>query len=112
MHKARRALSPIPPIHPGEYDWQHPLIRLVAVSRASMHIQGAWDDLIAPICANAAKNAGRPIDVPADHTLVPVHALQVPNIREKFPDASVLPEEYYSNAFAQQSLRYASTTPI
>lgn len=108
MHKARRALPPILPILPGEYDWQHPLIRIVAVSRERLHIQGAWDDLIAPICAAAATNAGRPINIPEENTLVPVHALQIPNIRTKFTDVSVLPEEYHVDALAQQSLRYVT----
>lgn len=106
MHKVRRAMLPIPPIHPGDYDWQHPLIRLVAVPRASLNIQGAWNDLIAPVYVAASENADKPIHVPEDHTLVPVHALQIPNILEKFTDATVLPEEYHVDALAQQSLRY------
>ncbi|KAF8531371.1 IucC family-domain-containing protein [Gautieria morchelliformis] len=105
MHKARRAMLPIPPVHPGDYDWQHPLIRLVAVPRASLYIQGAWDDLIAPFCEAAARNAARPIAIPEDHTLIPVHALQIPNILEKFPDTILLSKEYHVEALAQQSLR-------
>lgn len=106
MHKARRAMPPIPPVHPGDYDWQHPLIRFIAVPRASLYIQGAWDELISPVCAVAAQNAGKPINILEDHTLVPIHALQIPNILAKLPDASVLTEEYHVDALAQQSLRY------
>jgi hypothetical protein len=108
MHKARRAMLPITPLHPGDYDWQHPPIRFVAVPRASLSIQGAWDDLIAPFCEAAARNAARPIDIAEDHTLIPVHALQIPNIQEKFPDAILLSKEYHVEALAQQSLRYIS----
>lgn len=106
MHKSRRNFPPIPPIHPGGYDWQHPLVRLVAIPRANVHIKGAWDDLIAPVSTAAEKNAGKPINISKHHIIIPVHALQLPNIREKFQDASVLPEEYYVDALAQQSLRY------
>ncbi|KIJ27922.1 hypothetical protein M422DRAFT_37526 [Sphaerobolus stellatus SS14] len=105
MHKARRALSPIPTINPGQYDWQHPKIRIVDVPRKKLSIQGDWDNLVSSVCAVAAKNAGRPIEVAPDHTLVPIHDLQVANVQEKFPEAKVLPEEYHVDALAQQSLR-------
>lgn len=98
-------MPPIAPIHPGDYDWNRPLVRLVSIPRAKMHIQGAWDDLLAPVYEAAAENAKTRIDVPDDHVVIPVHALQIENIREKFPEASILSEEYHVEALAQQSLR-------
>lgn len=112
MHKARRAVFPIAPVQPGDFDWQHPLISLCAFPRASLHIQGAWDDYLAPLCEAAAIKAKMPIDIPEGYTIIPLHALQVANVREKFPEAYILPEEYHVEALAQQSLRWVSSIII
>jgi hypothetical protein len=98
-------MAPIAPLQPGEYNWHRPHIRLVAVPRTSMHIQGPWDDLLAPVRAAAAANARKSLDVPDDQVVVPVHELQVAKICEKFPEARVLSEEYHVDALAQQSIR-------
>jgi len=108
MHKARRALPPIPTIDPGQYDWQHPKIRIIDVPRKDVKIQGDWDNLVAPVCSVAEKKAGKPIESSPNHTLIPVHDLQVANIQTRFPEARVLPEEYHVEALAQQSLRSAT----
>jgi hypothetical protein len=81
------------------------LIRLVAVPRASVHILGAWDDFLAPVYEAAAGQAKKPIEIPDGHTIIPLHILQIANIREKFPEAYILPEEYHVESLAQQSLR-------
>lgn len=105
MHRARRTVPPIAPVHPGNFDWEHPTIHLVAVPRASVHILGAWDDFLAPVYEAAAVQAKKPIDIPDGHTIIPLHVLQIENIREKFPEAYILPQEYHVESLAQQSLR-------
>ncbi|KAF8506287.1 IucC family-domain-containing protein [Hysterangium stoloniferum] len=105
MHKARRAIEPIPTINPGDYDWQRPLIHIVAVPRNRVSLLGSWEDLVQPVRAAAAEKAGKPIEVPHDHVLVPIHELQIVNVRKKFPEAQILPDEYHVEALAQQSLR-------
>jgi hypothetical protein len=72
-----------------------------------VYIQGAWDDLLAPVC-EIAERAKEPIDIPDDYMIIPLHILQVANIYEKFPEARILPEEYHVETLAQKNLRYIS----
>jgi hypothetical protein len=109
MHKARRAVLPITPIQPGDYDWQHPLIYFCAIPRDSLHMQGAWDDHLAPLCEAADIKAKMPIGILERYTIIPLHPLQVANVQEKFPEAYIFPEEYHVEALAQQSLRCVSS---
>jgi siderophore synthetase component len=59
-----------------------------------------------PILEAAIRNAGKTLDVPQDHVVVPIHELQVLHILDKFKEATVYPEEFSVPARAQQSIRY------
>lgn len=111
MHRARRTISPLAPIKPGQYDYYFPHIHFVSIPRDNLSIEGDFEDLIAPLRDSAAKNAGKPLEAPRDDSvLLPVHELQIPNIITKFKDAAVLPEEYRVLTPAQASIRYILLT--
>ena len=106
MHKTRYFLPPMPSLTPGSYDLYSPRLRLAILPRASIHVTGDFEALIQPILEEAMKNAGRALDIPESHIVVPVHELQVSHILDKFEEAIVSPEEFSVPARAQQSVRY------
>lgn len=105
MHKTRAFLPPIPPIAPGSYDLYNPSIRLIALPQSSLKITGPFADLTKAIRDGAEKRAGRKIEVAEDEIVVPVHELQVWHVKDKFPEARILDQEFSVPARAQQSIR-------
>ncbi|KAH9041648.1 IucC family-domain-containing protein [Lactarius pseudohatsudake] len=105
MHKTRHFLPPMPSLTPGSYDLYSPRLRFAILPRASIHVTGDFEALIQPILERATNNAGRALDVPENHIVVPVHELQVSHILDKFEEATVCPEEFSVPARAQQSVR-------
>lgn len=103
----RRTLPPIPPLLPGEFNWQEPSIRMILVLRDKLNIQGPWDNYISPIFNEICKAGRTAPDKSPEEVLIPIHELQIENIVKKFPEARILPEEYSLTAYAQQSLRYS-----
>jgi hypothetical protein len=70
-----------------------------------MKITYNFEELTQPVLNFAIERAGRPMDVPTNHIIVPVHELQLYHIQEKFPEARVLSQEFELPLLAQQSLR-------
>jgi hypothetical protein len=99
-------LLPADSFAPGSYDLYSPRLRLAAFPRASLNVAGDFEALTRPILDATARNAGKPLDVPRDYIMVPIHELQVPHIADKFKEAMVYPEEFSVPAHAQQSIRY------
>ena len=110
MHKTRQFLPPISTLTPGSYDLYTPRLRLAGFPRASLNVTGDFEALIRPVLDAAIRNAGKALDVPQGHIIVPIHELQVPHILEKFKEATVYPDEFSVPALAQQSVRYLSTS--
>lgn len=108
MHRARQMLSPILALLPSEYDFYQPRIRFVSIPKNSLSIQGSFEELLGPLCDSAMQNAGSLFDLPADRVLFPIHELQIPNIRTKFCDAVILPEEFSVLASALANIRFAN----
>lgn len=105
MHKTRHFLPPMPSLTPGSYDLYSPRLRLAILPRASLHVTGDFEALVQPILDGAKKNAGKTLNVPVTHVVVPIHELQVSHILDKFKEATVYSEEFSVAARAQQSLR-------
>jgi hypothetical protein len=101
----RQFLPPIPSIVPGSYDLYSPRLRLAALPRASLHVTGDLETLTRTVLESAIRNAGKTLDVPDNHVVVPVHELQVPHIIHKFEEATIYPDEFSVPARAQQSIR-------
>ncbi|CAG8790438.1 17180_t:CDS:2, partial [Gigaspora rosea] len=101
MHKSRFALPPISEILPGTYDFRKPTIRFVEVPRDKTYLRGRWGENLDRLL-DVMKQ--RPICSP-NLVLFPVHELQLPNIKEKFPYVKILPIEYSIEAYSQASLR-------
>jgi siderophore synthetase component len=108
MHRARRTIPPLPSLSPGQYDFYQPRVRFVSIPRTCLSIQGHFEELLAPLLKYAAKNAAKPLKVPQDRMLFPVHELQIPNIIAKFPHVSTMPLEFSVLAPAQASIRLLS----
>jgi hypothetical protein len=106
MHKTRYFLPPMPSLPPGSYDLYSPRLRLAILPRASLRVTGDFEALVQPILEGAMKNAGKALDAPGTHVVVPIHELQVSHILDKFKEATVYSEEFSVPARAQQSVRY------
>jgi hypothetical protein len=105
MHRARRTIPPLPALLPGQYDFHHPRVRFLSIPRHKLSIQGDFEQLLGPLRESAEMNASKPLNVPEEQVVFPVHELQIPNIIANFPDAGILPEEYSVLTPAQASIR-------
>ena len=92
MHKTRQFLPPLTPLTPGSYDLYFPRLRLAALPRGRSNVTDDFETLTRPILGTAIRNAGKALDIPQDHVMVPVHELQVTHILDKFKEATVYPE--------------------
>ncbi|KAJ2772113.1 hypothetical protein IWQ57_001907, partial [Coemansia nantahalensis] len=107
MHRMRHAEPPLAPVGPETELWQ---VRLafVAVPRSELRVEGAFDELLAPLYAHAQPRAGtggRLLDHVdcAREVVLPVHPLHLPAVLAKFGYARPLP--FALPAAAQLSLR-------
>lgn len=100
MHRARTFDSAT-----LEYDWYQPRIRFVGVPRSSIQILGDFDNLSRNLAELAACRAGQAL--PNDDSLIfmPVHEMQIGNIKKLFNDVEVLPSEVFLPALGQSSIR-------
>ncbi|THU85116.1 hypothetical protein K435DRAFT_732522 [Dendrothele bispora CBS 962.96] len=105
MHKTRMYLPPMREITPGSYDLYHPLLRFIAVPKSNLNITYDFEGLTAPLREAAAKTAGKELEIPENHLVVPVHELQIAHIEDKFKDAVIYPPEFNVPILAQQSIR-------
>jgi len=92
-------------ITPGSYDLYHPLLRFIAVPKNNLNVTYDFEGFTAPLREAAAKTAGKALDIPENHLVVPVHELQVAHIEAKFPEAIIYPPEFNVPILAQQSIR-------
>ncbi|KAF9524860.1 IucC family-domain-containing protein [Crepidotus variabilis] len=105
MHKLRRFLPPIPDYQPGEYDFLNPKLRFISVPREELKITNDFGHLLEPLIQRASKIAGKPFNISEDHLAIPIHDLQVNQIKDKFTNAVIYPEEFSLPLQAQQGLR-------
>jgi hypothetical protein len=91
-----------------EYDWYHPRVRFVGVPKSSIQTLGGFEDSSQKLAELAASRAGHTL--PSDDNLMfmPVHEMQIDNIRKRFHDAEILPPEVFLPALGQSSIRYDS----
>lgn len=101
MHKTRLAFPPIPEILPGTYNFLKPTIRFVEVPRNKALLHGNWEETLNHLLDIMEQ---RPPCSP-NSVIFPVHELQLPNIKEKFPYVKILPTDYSIQAYSQASLR-------
>ena len=102
MHRAREILSPN--VH--NYDWYHPWIRFARVPRSHLDISGPFEHRVRTLAELAARNSGNPIPDDLSSVYVPIHELQAPIIRQKFPDVEILHPDIGLQGLAQASIRY------
>ena len=108
MHKARRSYPPLPPLNPGQVNLETPKLRLLSIPESSMQLRGKFETLAAPLVDAILEKTGNPKELRqkhAGHVLMPVHEFQIPNVLERFEDASVLPEENNVTAQSLTSIR-------
>ncbi|KAG2216433.1 hypothetical protein INT45_002314 [Circinella minor] len=115
MHKARRSYSPLPPLNPGQVNLETPKLRLLSIPKSSMQLRGKFETLAAPLVDAILEKTGNSQELRqqhADHVLMPVHEFQIPNVLERFKDASVLPEENNVTAQSLTSIRSVAIPEI
>ena len=112
MHKLRITAPPLPPIEPGQYDWDIPKLRLLALPKDSITTRGDFEKRASPLIDAMLKSTG---DIQeqrakyADYVFMPAHEFQVPNIQEKFKDVVVFPAV---NSVTAQSLTSIRTVAV
>ncbi len=116
MHKTRRFLPPLPNYPPGEYDLLRPQLRFISIPRENVKITNNFEELVHPLLTAVSSRSGEQLVIKDDHVVIPVHAIQVAHIQDKFPEAHIYPEDFNLPLLAQQSLRYVlsqkSSSPI
>jgi len=83
MHNSPIFASHAFPCSGSHYDLYSPRVRRASSRGLTHHITGDFEVLTKPILDTAARNAGRALDIPQGHIIVPVHELQVPHILDK-----------------------------
>ncbi|CAM0142647.1 unnamed protein product [Umbelopsis sp. WA50703] len=104
MHKARFTIPPMPSIEGDDYDLALPNIRIAAVPRSSLILSGDFEKLLQPMMKIISEKTKGVPDL-KEYALIPVHELQLPNIKHLFSDIIILPEECSIPAQALTSLR-------
>lgn len=105
MHKTRRFLPPLPNYSPGEYDLLRPQLRFISIPRDNVKITNNFEELVQPLLTAVSSRSGKQLLIKEDHLVIPVHAIQVLHIQDKFPEAHIYPENFNLPLLAQQSLR-------
>lgn len=106
MHRARMLPKNYPVENAMDYDWYHPRIRFVRLPRSSLDIHENFDLLSTQLAKKAFEQAGQtmPIENP-NLVYLPVHELQIENIRSRIPHVDVLTDDIYLDSLAQSSIR-------
>ena len=91
-----------------EYNWYHPRIRFIRVSRAKLSVLGDFEKIGKDLAKKALERTGRTLPEDEAFLYMPVHELQVENIRSKFNDVEVLDPDVYLPSLAQSSIRCVS----
>lgn len=65
----------------------------------------SFDEHLQPVVNAMSQKAGKPLPIPEDHVVIPVHELQLVHIRDKFKEAIIFPEEFGLPALAQANIR-------
>lgn len=100
MHRARLCNS-----DSLEYNWYHPQIRFIGVPRGDLEVKGDFDRISRGLAAKASENADHVFEDDAAFIYMPVHELQVENIRSRMTNLKILDPEISFHGQAQSSLR-------
>lgn len=100
MHRARQL-----DCLPLDYDWYHPRIRFVGVPRADLTILGIFEQISRQLVTRAAEKAGHVLELEDGWIFMPVHELQLENIKSKFRNVKVLGSDISLAVMAQSGLR-------
>ncbi|KAI9497663.1 IucC family-domain-containing protein [Zychaea mexicana] len=116
MHKLRISAPPLPPVEPGQVDWDTPKLRLVAIPKESITLRGDFEQRATPLIDAMLQPTGKVQDQRAKyagtHVFMPVHEFQVPNIQAKFKDALVFPEANSVTAHCLTSIRTVAVPDV
>ncbi|KAI8148450.1 IucC family-domain-containing protein [Fennellomyces sp. T-0311] len=115
MHKARRSYPPLPPLNPGQVNLETPKLRLLSIPRSSMQLRGEFETLATPLVNAILEKTGNAQTLRAQHSgrvLLPVHEFQIPNVLERFKDATVLPEENNVTVHSLTSIRSVAVPEV
>jgi len=102
MHRAREILTP----DAQNYDWYNPRIHFARIHRSHLDIHGPFEHQMRILAELAARNSANPFRDDLSSVYVPIHELQVPIIRQKFPDVEILSCDISLQGLAQASIRY------
>lgn len=89
-----------------EYDWYHPRIRFVGVPKSNVRTLGGFENSSRELAELAASRAGQALPSGDSLIFMPVHEMQIDNIKKRFHDAEILPSEVFLPALGQSSIRY------
>ncbi|CAO3639591.1 unnamed protein product [Cunninghamella blakesleeana] len=110
MHKARKSFAPMPPLNPEETNLEHPKVRLLAIPKENVQLRGDFEDISKKLVDIMLKNGNQDVEKIrneewANHILMPVHELQLPNTKALFPKAHIFPEAIHVTVDSLTSIR-------
>ncbi|KAI9300073.1 hypothetical protein BJ944DRAFT_171418 [Cunninghamella echinulata] len=108
MHKARKSFAPMPPLNPEETNLEHPKVRLLAIPKENIQLRGDFEELSKPLIdlmLSADQDNNKFREEWANHILMPVHELQLPNTKALFPQAHIFPESIHVTVESLTSIR-------
>ncbi|KAI8337933.1 IucC family-domain-containing protein [Chlamydoabsidia padenii] len=108
MHKARKSFAPMAPLHPEETNLETPKVRLLAIPKDNVQLRGDFETLARPLVDNMLSkldNEAEDGDKWSNHVFVPVHELQLANIKQLFPKAYIFPESVHITVQSLTSIR-------
>ena len=101
MHRARTL-----PFEIAKYDWYRPRIRFAAVPRPLLDILGPFECIIRRLAEKIASKSNHSLPDGSLFVIVPIHELQIENIRARVPNLEILHHDVAVDALAQSSIRY------
>ncbi|KAG2224869.1 hypothetical protein INT45_008051, partial [Circinella minor] len=115
MHKLRISVSPLPPIEPGQVNWDTPQLRLLAIPTGSIKVRGDFEQRAKPLIDAMLKPSGNVQELRerySDYVFIPVHEVQLPNIEAKFKDVIIFPRENSVTAQCLTSIRTVAVPDV
>lgn len=88
-----------------EYNWYHPQIRFIGVPRVDLEVKGDFDRISRSLATIASENAGHVLEDDSAFIYMPVHELQLENIRSRMTNLNILDPKISFRGQAQSSIR-------
>lgn len=88
-----------------DYDWYHPRIQFVKIRKDDVIVAGDFESVMEGLINKAILRANAQPPLVDGYLFMPIHELQIENVKAKFPNVEILDPEICLLASAQSSIR-------